>query len=90
MKTKIIKIKRINVDKVLNKIKANQRLENSRKEFYKAIDVHNSNNWDILDARTRHGKPFKKLAKVANALAIITASAVYSLIILYFLIQWMA
>lgn len=53
-------------------------------------EIKNFKNWDILDGRTKQGRPFKKLAKVANALAIITASAVYSLIILYFLIQWMA
>lgn len=48
------------------------------------------NNWDILDGRKKYGKPFKKFAKVLDFTAYLISCATISLIIVYFLIQWMA
>lgn len=55
---KIKPITGLNVDKVLNDIKRNKR--NSK------IIITNYKHWDILDGRTKKGKPFKKLAKVLD------------------------
>lgn len=77
MKTKIIKIK-------------SKKLANAEKEFYKAIESHLSHNWDILDGRTKKGKPFKKLAKVADAIAYITACGLYAYIIVQLILAWMS
>lgn len=53
-------------------------------------EIKNFKDWDILDGRTKQGKPFKKLAKVLDFGMYLLGCASLSFIIIYFLIQWMS
>jgi len=77
---KIKPITGLNVDKVLNDIKRNKR--NSK------IIITNYKHWDILDGRTKKGKPFKKLAKVLDFGAYLISCATIAFIIGTVLTAW--
>jgi len=50
------------------------------------IDI---NNWDILDGRTKCGRPFKKFAKVMDFLSYLIACGAIAFIITTLAIGWM-
>lgn len=74
--------KTINVDKVLNDIKRSNRASK--------IIITNCKEWDILDGRTRKGRPFKKFARAVDIGMYLLACATLSFLLVYFFFQWVA
>lgn len=49
------------------------------------IDI---NNWDILDGRTKKGRPIKRIAKVIDFIACSLGYVVFAAIIVVFIFAW--
>lgn len=72
--------KNININKVLNDIKRNKRATK--------IVITNYKNWDILDGRTKRGRPFKKFAKAVDFLAYVIACGTVAFILTTIVLAW--
>lgn len=76
-----MKTKKINVDKVLNKIKKETRKQNLTNT--PMIDI-------VMDGRTRYGKPVKKVSKVLDLGFMVLAYGILAAIFTLFIILWIA
>lgn len=81
IKTNPFTHQKINVDKVLNDIKRQKRATK--------LVITNFKDWDILDGRTKTGKPIKRIAKILDAFAYLIACGAISFIPVTVAIQWM-
>lgn len=81
IKTNPFTHQKINVDKVLNDIKRQKRATK--------LVITNFKDWDILDGRTKTGKPIKRIAKILDAFAYLIACGAISFILVTVAIQWM-
>lgn len=75
------------VDRLLNRIQQNARKERMYLEMFASLNA--MENWDVLDGRTRTGRPIKKIAKLFNLLFIVAAYLVLSGLLTYVMILWM-